>query len=159
MTRKSLALALALGMLLAAAGARADEQSPGLRRITPDEARELDGIFDAHDPWEGMNRRIYRFNARFDRFVFLPAVRGYEFVLPGIVRAGIFNVVRTVDDVFTVANSILQLKPKRTGVTLGRVVTNVTVGVAGLWDAAPHPDEVDTIAHAVESRRREFAPA
>ena len=28
------------------------------------------------DPWEGFNRTMYRFNYRFDKYVFLPAVNG-----------------------------------------------------------------------------------
>ena len=116
----------------------AAEESPPdpLRRITPEEAAETPGILDANDPLEGMNRRIYVFNARFDRTVFLPAVRGYEFILPQFARTGISNVFAVVDDVTTIANSVLQLKPKRAAGMLGRLAVNLTVGVAGLWDAA-----------------------
>jgi phospholipid-binding lipoprotein MlaA len=107
-----------------------------LRRITPEEARHTPGLFDSHDPWEGMNRRTYVFNARFDRYVFLPVIRGYEFVLPGLVRRGVSNVFDTIDDAVTFANTILQLRPKPAGATLGRIAVNLTVGVLGLWDAA-----------------------
>ncbi len=33
-----------------------------------------------YDPWESWNRRVYHFNYRFDEWVFLPVVRGYEYV-------------------------------------------------------------------------------
>jgi ABC-type transporter lipoprotein component MlaA len=117
-----------------------------LRRITPEEAAAIPGFLDVWDPLEGMNRRLYWFNARFDQYVFLPVVRGYEFVLPGFVRSGIHNVFTTVGEVTTLANSILQLRPRKSVETLGRLVVNLTVGVAGLWDPAtrfgmPNHDE------------------
>jgi phospholipid-binding lipoprotein MlaA len=115
--------------------AAADEPDP-LRRITAEEAAETPGIFDAHDPLEGLNRRIYVFNARFDDHLFLPAVNMYETVLPGFVRTGISNLRATLDDTFTFANSVLQLKPKKASLTVGRVMVNLTMGVAGLYDAA-----------------------
>jgi phospholipid-binding lipoprotein MlaA len=107
-----------------------------LQRITVAEAAARKGFLDVWDPWEGMNRRTYRFNAGFDRYVFMPAVRGYEFVLPQIVRAGIHNVFTNFYQLSTLANSILQLRPVKSGKTLGRIVVNTTVGVAGLWDPA-----------------------
>lgn len=119
----------------AIAVAQEDELDP-LRRITPEEARHTPGIFDVYDPWERANRRVYVFNARFDDYVFLPYVRGYEFVLPQIVRTGIANFFRNIADVLTFANSVLQLKGHKASGSLGRVVINTTIGVAGLWDPA-----------------------
>ena len=43
-----------------------------------------------YDPWERMNRFTYRFNARFDEAILLPAADKYR-RLPGPVRAGIHN--------------------------------------------------------------------
>ena len=107
-----------------------------LVRVTPAEASEIEGFLDTWDPIEGTNRRIYRFNAWFDRSGFLPVVRGYEFVFPQIVRTGIKNIFANFYQVTTLANSILQLRPVKSGQTLGRIVVNTTVGVAGLWDPA-----------------------
>jgi ABC-type transporter lipoprotein component MlaA/pimeloyl-ACP methyl ester carboxylesterase len=107
-----------------------------LRRISLAEAAEIEGFLDTWDPAEGMNRRIYRFNARFDHYVFLPVVSGYEFVLPQMARTGIHNVFTNFFQVTTLANSILQLRPVKSAQTLGRIVVNTTLGVAGLWDPA-----------------------
>ncbi|UCE86306.1 MAG: VacJ family lipoprotein [Deltaproteobacteria bacterium] len=143
--RRLLALVAALTALAARAAAEEAPLDP-LRRIRAEEAARTPGILDANDPLESVNRRIYVFNARFDRYVFLPAVRGYEFVLPGFARTGISNVFALIDDATTFANSVLQLAPKKAAGTLGRVAVNLTVGVAGLWDAAtrlglPHHQE------------------
>ncbi|MCG6906697.1 MAG: VacJ family lipoprotein, partial [Desulfobacteraceae bacterium] len=43
---------------------------------------------DAFDPWEGMNRRIFRFNYYFDKYVFLPVASAYEFITPDFVETG-----------------------------------------------------------------------
>ena len=37
---------------------------------------------DIYDPLEGFNRRAYTFNYYFDKFLFLPVVKGYEFIMP-----------------------------------------------------------------------------
>ncbi len=88
------------------------------------------------DPWEAVNRRIYHFNQRADEYVLLPIVRGYRFALPSFVRSGVHNVFNNLGDVTNLLNSILQLKPKRTATTTGRLLLNTTIGIAGLFDPA-----------------------
>jgi phospholipid-binding lipoprotein MlaA len=89
-----------------------------------------------NDPWEGMNRSIYRFNSYADRYVLNPAVSAYEFIFPSIVRKGISNFFTNFDNIQTVINEILQARPVSALQTTGRFVVNTTVGIAGLWDPA-----------------------
>ena len=140
MTRRPRTLALVAALVLVwTSSALADDSDPNpLRRLTFEEAQETEGIFDAYDPMEGMNRRTYVFNARFDQYLYLPAVRGWEFVIPKLARTGVWNLVKTLRDATTFANSVLQLKPRRAASTLGRIGVNLTAGVLGLWDAATH---------------------
>ncbi|MGB5305172.1 MAG: VacJ family lipoprotein [Gammaproteobacteria bacterium] len=91
---------------------------------------------DVYDPWERMNRRIYNFNTKFDRYVFLPVVSAYEFVLPDFVEDGVSNFFSNIGELENFINSLLQLKPTATVTALGRFVINTTVGIAGLWDPA-----------------------
>jgi phospholipid-binding lipoprotein MlaA len=91
---------------------------------------------DTNDPFEGLNRRIYKFNAQFDDKVFLPVVRGYEFILPDIAQTGIANFFSNLNEVSNLFNSLLQFKVKTFGKTVSRVVINTTVGVAGFGDLA-----------------------
>ena len=63
---------------------------------------------DVEDPWEGFNRTMYRFNYHFDRFIFLPAVRGYQAVTPDLAQTGIHNFFNNVGDITNLYNSILQ---------------------------------------------------
>ncbi len=91
---------------------------------------------DVPDPWESANRRVYHFNQRLDERVLLPVVRVYRFFVPGVVRHGVSNFFSNLGDVTNLANSMLQLKGKRSLETGGRLLLNTTVGVAGLWDPA-----------------------
>lgn len=88
------------------------------------------------DPWESVNRRLYHFNQRVDEKVLLPVVRGYRFFLPDPLRAGVSNFFSNLSDVTHLANSMLQLKGKRSLQTGGRLLLNTTVGLAGIWDPA-----------------------
>jgi len=101
---------------------------------------------EVYDPWEGMNKRIYNFNYHFDQKVFLPVVRGYNFILPGFARTGVHNFFNNFRDVRTMVNSILQAAPKKFFQSTGRVLVNSTVGLLGLVDVAtkldfPRPQE------------------
>ncbi len=91
---------------------------------------------EVYDPLEGFNRGVYRFNYYFDKYLFLPVVRGYEFILPDYVQERVSNFVDNVFEFNNFTNNLLQLKLKATGTTLARFVVNTTVGVAGLWDPA-----------------------
>lgn len=89
-----------------------------------------------HDPIEGFNRRMYRFNALADRYALMPVVRTYDRFVPGFARTGLSNFFSNIGEITTFANSAAQIKPKKTGVTLSRFVVNSTVGLAGFFDPA-----------------------
>jgi len=89
----------------------------------------------ANDPWEGYNRWMYDFNAKFDRYIFLPAVSAYQ-VLPGFARTGIHNFFRNFREFKNILNALLQGNPAQSGRSLGRLAINTTIGVAGLFDPA-----------------------
>lgn len=93
-------------------------------------------VADLADPWEGFNRNVYNFNYRFDKYVFLPVVSGYEFITPTFVQTGISNFFGNIGDIRTLYNSLLQLKGKKFLATFGRFLTNSTVGIGGLFDPA-----------------------
>ena len=89
-----------------------------------------------YDPWEGFNRRMYRFNAGADRWVLMPMVRTYRFIFPRPLRRGISNVFDTIFGIRTFANQIMQGRPVRAGQTVGRMGVNLTLGLVGLVDVA-----------------------
>ena len=91
---------------------------------------------EQYDPIEGFNRGMYRFNAWFDDAIFLPLVGVYDFVLPDLVKTGIHNFMLNVGDIENLLNSVLQLKPKASLHSAGRLLVNTTIGVLGVWDPA-----------------------
>jgi phospholipid-binding lipoprotein MlaA len=91
-----------------------------------------------YDPWEYTNRQIYKFNAKFDEYIFLPVVSAYEWVLPDFVEDGISNFFNNMGEATNFINSVLQLRMDKAGITLGRFVINTTIGVLGVWDPAFH---------------------
>ena len=93
---------------------------------------------DVSDPIETVNRGLYRFNYNFDRFLFLPVVNTYEFIMPNYVEKRVSNFFDNIGEFGNFTNGLLQLKPKSAGITLSRFVINSTVGIAGLWDPATH---------------------
>jgi phospholipid-binding lipoprotein MlaA len=88
------------------------------------------------DPWEGFNRSMYRFNYRFDKYVFLPVVNGYKAITPDFLETGIHNFFLNLEDITTFFNSILQLSGTKTVQTTGRFLVNTTVGLLGFIDVA-----------------------
>ena len=91
---------------------------------------------DISDPFEGLNRTIYRFNYHLDHKLLFPLIGVYEFVIPELLRKGVSNVFDNLFDITSFINSVLQLSAKKSATMLGRVVVNSTIGVAGLWDPA-----------------------
>ena len=88
------------------------------------------------DPWEGFNRSMYRFNYNFDRYLFLPVVNGYEFITPVFLQNRVSSFFNNIAEVRNLTNSLFQLKGVESVTTLGRFVTNSTLGLAGLFDPA-----------------------
>lgn len=99
------------------------------------ERSTLDAL-NVYDPYESWNRRVYHFNYRFDEWVFLPVVRGYQYITPRFVRSGVSNFFSNLGDVPNLLNSMLQLKGQRSMEITGRLLLNTTLGVVGLWDPA-----------------------
>jgi len=88
------------------------------------------------DPWEGFNRNMYRFNFYFDKYLFLPVVNSYEFVTPTFIQERISGFYNNLGEVRNLTNSLFQLKGTESVKTLGRFVTNSTLGLGGMFDPA-----------------------
>lgn len=133
---------LALVLLLAAGGcagpAGTGRHEPPRRDLAavsadPDRARD---VLLVHDPLEGANRRIYKFNAQLDRYVLVPVVDAYKFVVPRFVRRRVSSFFQNLGEITTFTNSVLQASPDKATPTLGRFMINSTVGLFGLFDVA-----------------------
>ncbi|HEY5975439.1 MAG TPA: VacJ family lipoprotein [Geobacteraceae bacterium] len=89
-----------------------------------------------NDPMEGYNRSIYKFNYNFDKYFFLPVVNTYEFILPTFAQTGVSNFFNNINEFRTLYNSLFQAKGEKALTTLGRFLTNSTIGIGGLFDPA-----------------------
>ncbi len=94
------------------------------------------GEKDPRDPWESMNRTVFKFNEKADKAVLKPAAQAYRFVTPKIVRTGVTNFFSNLNDVTVFFNDLFQGKGQRAVANAGRVIINTTFGVGGLIDVA-----------------------
>jgi phospholipid-binding lipoprotein MlaA len=93
-------------------------------------------ILDVSDPWEGWNRRMYAFNARFDKYIFMPAAESYKRYTPKLFQMGVHNFMRNIREILNIGNGLLQFRLKTAARSTGRLVVNSTLGVGGLADPA-----------------------
>ena len=112
-------------------GGAAQGDQEKLPPVTPADAPPM----TTYDPWERLNRFTYRFNARFDEAIFLPAANTYRRV-PSPIRSGVHNFFGNLSEVDSVINYTLQWRLKLGLRSLGRFVINSTIGIGGLFDTA-----------------------
>jgi phospholipid-binding lipoprotein MlaA len=88
------------------------------------------------DPFEPVNRGIYRFNDATDRFILRPAAKGYQWITPDPVQVSISNAFDNWTYPVTIVNGFLQAKFKQGFSDTGRFLVNTTIGILGLFDPA-----------------------
>ncbi len=88
------------------------------------------------DPLEPLNRAIFGFNDALDGAILKPVARGYQTVVPVLLRDGIANFFANLADLWTSANQMLQGKPSEGVSDLARFAINSTLGLGGLVDLA-----------------------
>lgn len=98
------------------------------------------------DPWEGMNRDLMHFNDVMDDAIMQPIARGYQFIMPKFLDAGITNAFYNLNDVGVTVNDFLQWKPEEGIKNTWRFVINSSFGLAGFIDVGeaiglPRQDE------------------
>ena len=86
------------------------------------------------DPWESVNRVIFRFNDTVDTYALKPIAQGYQFITPQFVEDGVHNFFNNIGDVGNFANNVLQAKPAAAGVDTARLIFNTTFGLLGFID-------------------------
>lgn len=101
-----------------------------------DEAEFQIADSEARDPWEPLNRGVFRFNRGLDTVFLDPVTRGYQLLVPEFGRRAVERVFLNLDTPVIFTNQMLQLRALDAACTLGRFVINSSVGVAGLFDPA-----------------------
>lgn len=138
MNTRILTLALLSATLLAGcASTQEDTYTPPARQfINPQGQAYAREQFEVYDPAEKVNRGVYKFNAKFDKYVFLPVVKGYDTVVPEYADKRISSFFSNISEFRNATNSLLQAKPKATATAVGRFAINTTVGILGFYDPA-----------------------
>lgn len=88
------------------------------------------------DPLEPLNRGIYKFNKTLDALYIKPTSKIYEKILPLALRKLISNFFNNLNEIPTIANSLLQAKYQQVAESTARFTINSTLGVGGLFDIA-----------------------
>lgn len=134
----ALILVLCVATGCASTGEPEPVTDPPLHQLSDFPQSEQSFPIEVYDPWERFNRGVYKFNASFDEYFFLPVVDAYETVTPDFVRTGVSNFFTNIGEITTFANEILQFKFEEAGMTLFRFVANSTVGLFGLFDVTSY---------------------
>ncbi len=89
-----------------------------------------------NDPFEGVNRKIYKFNDALDRAIVKPIADTYVKVTPEPARTSVSNFFDNLGYLNTILNDFFQGKFKQGTADLGRFLINSTIGSLGLVDVA-----------------------
>ena len=92
---------------------------------------------DVKDCFESVNRGIFAFNQGLDKVVFKPLAKGYR-KLPQPVRSGTSNALSNLGNLVTIPNNILQGQIKDASINSLRLIINLTLGIAGIFDVASY---------------------
>jgi len=88
------------------------------------------------DPYETVNRKVFAFNDTIDTYALKPVATAYTKVVPSPIRTGVHNFFGNFSDAWSAVNQLLQGKPRDAGTMTLRVLTNTTIGIAGIFDPA-----------------------
>ncbi len=111
-----------------------DAALPGIGE-TPDVVLSAQPI-TASDPIEPVNRAFFYFNDKLYFWVLKPVSRGYNYVLPQVVRRDVKNFFSNIATPIRLGNCALQAEFTSAWIELERFGINTTVGVAGFGDPA-----------------------
>jgi phospholipid-binding lipoprotein MlaA len=88
------------------------------------------------DPLEHYNRKIYKFNDTLDKAAIRPVAVVYRKVTNPPMRRSFSDFFTNIRMPITVANDLLQARPKRALQNTGRFLLNLTLGLGGFFDPA-----------------------
>lgn len=91
---------------------------------------------DQHDPFEGVNRKIFWLNDKLDVYALEPVAKGWDFVAPDVVQRSVDRFFDNIDFPILLVNDLLQGKLRAAGVDVARFAINTSAGLGGLFDPA-----------------------
>ncbi|MEJ2044413.1 MAG: VacJ family lipoprotein [Reinekea sp.] len=91
---------------------------------------------ESNDPFESVNRAVFKVNSTADKWVIRPVAKAYQAVMPDFAERGVRNFFANLGEVRNTAHNLLQGKGGRALTSTGRFAINTTVGIGGLFDVA-----------------------
>ena len=88
------------------------------------------------DPFESVNRVVFKFNDRLDKAVLAPVARGYDFITPRFMQRGLRNFFANLYDINGALNALVQARLPGAARNTGRFLVNSTLGMLGFVDVA-----------------------
>jgi phospholipid-binding lipoprotein MlaA len=88
------------------------------------------------DPHEKFNRSMFAFNNSLDKAVIRPVAVGYRKVTNDTIRRSVSDFFTNIHMPITVANDLLQARPKEAVQSSGRFIVNIALGLGGFFDPA-----------------------
>jgi phospholipid-binding lipoprotein MlaA len=88
------------------------------------------------DPLERYNRVIFKFNDKVDVWVLEPLAKGWNLIVPPAAQEHLADFFENLRFPVIFLNCVLQAKPTRAGIALGRFTMNTLFGLGGLLDVA-----------------------
>ncbi len=104
----------------------------GITTISPSGSKTAENV---NDPFEKVNRNIFKLNNNLDDYFFKPVAKGWR-KIPDIPRKPLSNLASTAKTPISLANAILQLNKESIGNIIGRFLINMTFGLGGMFDIA-----------------------
>lgn len=90
------------------------------------------------DPYEPLNRQMFKINTCLDKTVLRPAAIAYNHLIPSPIQQGVSNAFNNLLGPEAIVNDLLQGKPKYAVVDFLRTLLNSTLGILGVIDVAKH---------------------
>lgn len=94
------------------------------------------GQHNPRDPLEPMNRTVAQFNEGVDSVLLKPVATVYQRHVPALVRTGVSNFFGNLGDLWSGANSLMQLKIHDAAENVMRFSVNTVFGLGGILDLA-----------------------
>ena len=91
---------------------------------------------EIEDPFQPINQIIFSFNYVVDTLIIEPTAYFYKTITPDPVQGNVRNFFHNLSTPITAINLLLQGRFDDTAETIGRFITNSTIGVGGLFDIA-----------------------
>lgn len=88
------------------------------------------------DPHEKFNRSMFAFNNSLDKAVIRPVAVGYRKVTNETIRRSVSDFFTNIHMPITIANDLLQARPKEAVQSSGRFIVNIALGLGGFFDPA-----------------------